>query len=252
VRCEDVRQLLPEHLLGSLDEPGQLEVRTHLRGCASCREERAALEEGLDAFSRAAHDLEAPSALRERVLATMTEEWRDSELATPGRRRSRRPADRPRRSSMLAVAAAILALVAAGAIVWGTGHAHRSDLVAEDARSYRELLATLGGQDFRVGKLSPAAGADVGGRVVVYDGDPAAGWSSWAVVIVRVPGRADEAAATLVAPDGKKILLPPLRFEAGGEASTWLVTQGDLKPYNRIAITSSEGAVLASATLAEA
>jgi anti-sigma factor RsiW len=251
VRCEDVRQLLPEHLLGSLEEPEELQVRTHLRGCASCREERAALEEGLDAFSRAAHDLEPPSALRERVLATMADEWRDSELATPGHR-SRRPPDRPRRSPLLAAAAVILALVAGGAIVWGTGHAHRSDLVAEDARSYRELLATLGGRDFRVGKLSPADGADVGGRVVVYDGDPAAGWSSWAVVIVRVPGRAGEAAATLVAPDGKKILLPPLRFEAGGEASTWLVTRGDLKAYNRIAITSPDGAVLASATLAEA
>jgi putative zinc finger protein len=252
MRCEEVRQLLPEHLLGSPDEPEQLEIGAHLRGCVSCRGERAALEEGLDAFSRAAHDLEPPTALRERVLATMSEEWRDSSLAKPARRHSRRPAERRRHSPLLAAAAVILALVAAGSIVWGRGQAHRLDLVAEDARSYQGLLAALGGRDFRVGKLSPAAGADVGGRVVVYDGDPAAGWSSWAVVIVRVPGRADDAAATLIASDGKRILLPPLRFEAGGEASTWLVTRGDLKPYDRITISSSDGAILASTTLAEA
>lgn len=252
MRCEDVRQLLPEHLLGTLGEPEQLEVRTHLRGCASCRDERAALEEGLDAFSRAAHDLEPPSALRKRVLTTMSEEWRDSELAEPARRRSRRPGEGRKRTPLLAAAATILALVAAGSIVWGTGHAHRSDVLAEDASSYQLLLRTLGGRDFRVGRLAPAAGVDVGGRVVVYDGDPAAGWSSWAVVIVRVPGGAGKAAAALVASDGRKILLPPLHFEAGGEASTWLVTRGDLKAYDRLTITSPDGAVLASATLAEA
>jgi hypothetical protein len=248
VRCEDVRQLLTEHLLGSLDEPQQVGVRAHLRGCASCRDERAALEEGLDAFSRAAHDRQPPSGLRERVLSTMAEEWRDSELAAPARRRSRGPAGR--RVPLLAAAAAILVLVAAGSVAWGTGQAHRSDRVAEDAQSYRGLLAVLGGRDFRVGRLVPAAGTDAGGRVVVYDGDPAAGWSSWAVVIVRVPGGAGEATATLVAPDGKKILMRPLRFEAGGEASSWLVTRGDLKKYDRVAITS-DGALLATATLTE-
>jgi anti-sigma factor RsiW len=252
VRCEDVRQLLPEHLLGSLSEPEEHEVRAHLRGCAACRDERVALEEGLDAFSRAAHDLEPPSALRKRVLATMEEEWRDSELTEAAGRRSRRPGDGWRRAPVLAAAAAILVVVAAGSIVWGTGHAHRSDLLAEDAQSYRGLLATLGGRDFRVGRLLPEAGADIGGRVVVYDGDPAAGWSSWAVVIVRVPGMAEEAAATLVTADGKKIPLPPLHFEAGGEASTWLVTRGNLNSYNRLTITSADGTVLASATLAEA
>jgi anti-sigma factor RsiW len=250
MKCEEVRQLLPEHLLGSLDEPEQLAVGTHLRGCASCRDERAALEEGLDTFSRAAHDLEPPSALRERVLATMAEEWRDSELAEPSRRGSRRPSDR-RRSPLLVAAAALLALIAAGSLVWGAGHARRSDLLVEDARSYRGLLAALGGRDFRVGRLSPAAGADVGGRVVVYDGDPAAGWSSWVVVIARIPGGAGEAEATLVAPEGKSIPLPPLHFEAGGEASTWLVTGGDLTAYNRLTITSPDGAILASASLAE-
>jgi anti-sigma factor RsiW len=252
MRCEDVRQLLPEHLLGSLDEPEQLEVRTHLRGCSSCRDERAALEEGLDTFSRAAHDLEPPTALREQVLATMAEEWRDAELAPRARGQSAWRAGLARRSPLLAAAAAILALVTAGSIVWGTGQANRSDLLAEDATSYRELLSTLGGRGFRIGRLTPAAGTDVGGRVIVYNGDPSAGWSSWVVVIVRIPGNPGDAAATLVGANGKEIELPPLHFEAGGEASTWLVTRGDLDSYWRMSITSADGAVLADATLSEA
>ena len=31
--CDEVREVLPEHLLGTLDGPEDLEVRRHLRGC---------------------------------------------------------------------------------------------------------------------------------------------------------------------------------------------------------------------------
>ena len=47
--CDEVRELLPEHLLGTLEGPEDLEVRRHLRGCASCRDERMKLEEGVSA-----------------------------------------------------------------------------------------------------------------------------------------------------------------------------------------------------------
>ena len=35
--CDEVRELLPEHLLGALEGPEDLEVRRHLRGCSTCR-----------------------------------------------------------------------------------------------------------------------------------------------------------------------------------------------------------------------
>ena len=35
--CDEVRDLLPEHLLGTLEGPEDLEVRLHLRGCVAYR-----------------------------------------------------------------------------------------------------------------------------------------------------------------------------------------------------------------------
>ena len=54
--CEEVRERLPEHVLGTLDEPHDLSVRRHLRGCAGCRREMAALGDGVAMFARAVHD----------------------------------------------------------------------------------------------------------------------------------------------------------------------------------------------------
>ena len=44
--CDEVRELLPEHLLGTLEGPEDLEVRRHLRGCAGCRTDMTALSRG--------------------------------------------------------------------------------------------------------------------------------------------------------------------------------------------------------------
>ena len=76
--CDQIRELLPEHLLGSLEGSEDLEVRRHLRGCVACRDERMKLEEGVSALSRAVHDQEPPPELRDRVLGTLSEEWEES------------------------------------------------------------------------------------------------------------------------------------------------------------------------------
>src|SRR5437899_1977122 len=81
--CDEVRELLPEHLLGTLEGPEDLEVRRHLRGCSACREERMKLEDGVAALSRAVHDQEPPADLRDRVMRTL-----DEARALPPRRGS--------------------------------------------------------------------------------------------------------------------------------------------------------------------
>ncbi len=248
--CEEVRERLTEHLLGSLPEPEDADVRSHLRGCAACREEQTALEDGLDTFSRAAHDLEPPEELRDRVLATLAEEWRDDRRA-PGLPAHAAVTQIRSRSRWLAAAAAVLVLVSAGSLTWGILRNQDAVRAIDDAASYRSILATLGGRDFRVGSLAPNGETEVGGRVVVYDGDPAKGWSSWAIVIVRKPGTAGRASAELFSADGRTIELPPLRFSAG-EASTWLVTRSDLAAYGGVRITASDGTVLAEGSLVDA
>ena len=79
MRCEEVREQLAEHLLGTLDERVDAEVREHLRGCASCRADMAALAEGVSTFAAAAHDLDPPEDLRERALTVLEREWAEAE-----------------------------------------------------------------------------------------------------------------------------------------------------------------------------
>src|SRR5216117_862576 len=192
--CDEVRELLPEHLLGALEGPEDLEVRRHLRGCAGCREERMELEEGVSAFSRAAHDQYPPPELRERVLRSLDEEWEETgrvpatPLASRGGRRELSP------SRALAAAAVFISLVASS--VFGVSQTHRASLATTDAQSYRNLLASLGGLDFRIGKLHPTEGSTMHGQVLIYDGDPSGDWSSWAIVFAKAPGYAGSATAT--------------------------------------------------------
>src|SRR5881394_3574622 len=160
--CDEVRELLPEHLLGTLEEPEDLEVRRHLRGCGDCREERMKLEEGVAALSRAVHDQEPPADLRDRVLRTLDQEWKDAEplpaTSGAGHRRGAR-------SLWRAVAAAAVVVLLAGSVAIG------------DATSYTNLLRALGGKEFSVGQLHPAGGSSFDGRVLVYEGDASKGWN---------------------------------------------------------------------------
>ena len=165
--CDEVRDLLPEHLLGTLEGPEDLEIRRHLRGCAACRDERMKLEEGVSALSRAVHDQEPPSELRDRVLGTLGEEWEETgrvptSVPSPG-------AGRERLRWRAFATAAVLILVV-GSIAFGFAQRHRASLATTDAQSYRNLLVALGGKDFRIGELRPAEGSTMQGQVLIYDG----------------------------------------------------------------------------------
>jgi anti-sigma factor RsiW len=240
---EDVREQLPEHLLGSLPETDDAAIRRHLRGCAECRAERVRLEDGIAALSFATEQ-EPPEDLRDGVLAVLADEWRDPEVDEPATRHQRQTTWR-----WLAVAAAfVLVAVSAG---WGIAQAQRADRLQADASSYQSLLATLGGKEFRLGTINSADGAAMSGTVVLYDGEPGQDWSSWGIVLVHSPTYQGEARAMLLGDDGATLELPPLRFD-NGEAATWLVTHEDLTGYDRLVVTSPQGDVLANASIVEA
>src|SRR5438445_5734637 len=103
--CNAVREHLAEHLMDSLPEVTAGEVRSHLRGCMSCRRELAALDEGMRTFARAAHQVDPPDALKPRVLGVLEDERIQS--APDALRRNR---FRPRR---LAAAAAVFVVLGA-------------------------------------------------------------------------------------------------------------------------------------------
>jgi len=248
--CDEVRELLPEHLLGTLEGPEDLEVRRHLRGCAACREERMALEEGVAALSRATHDEDPPPELRDRVLGALNEEWEESGRvpATPAASRG----GGRERSPWRALAAAAVFVVLIASVAFGVGQNHRATLASTDAQSYRNLLSSLGGLDFRIGKLQPTEGSTMHGQVLIYDGDPSGDWSSWAVVFAKAPGYTGTANATLVSSDGSAThALPPIQFEEG-EGHTWHVTYSDLRSFDSVTITTPTGQLLATATIQHA
>src|SRR5690349_23896783 len=107
--CDEVRELLPDHSLGTLSEVQDAAVRRHLRGCASCREEGRTLDEGIAMFASAAHAQQPPRELRDRVMKVLEDEWSEAPV-------HRRPRFRFA-ASWQAMAAAVV--VIAGLLAWG-------------------------------------------------------------------------------------------------------------------------------------
>jgi hypothetical protein len=235
VRCEEVRSQLAEHLLGTLEEGIDAGVREHLRGCAPCRAEMAALAEGVSTFAAAAHDLEPPEELRERTLTVLRDEWAEAAFGSP----ARRPAP------WIWRAAAVAALVAA--LAWGGFATLRASRFEESAEKYEALLGVLGGEDVRVGELRPAGSQELQGSVVIYDSKVG---QSWVLVLLRAPGLEGNAQVTMVAGD-RTIDLREMELGPGGEGSTWLVTASDLSGFDRVNVWDERG-LLASADVRHA
>jgi Putative zinc-finger len=232
VSCDDIRELLSEHVLGTLDPDLDRGVRRHVRGCASCRAEMQGLGEGLTQFARAVHDREPPPDLRERVLTVLQEEWGED---VPGARSGRWRAP--------VTVAATVAIVLAS-LAFARSADRRAQALDADATSYRTLLEALGGKEFRVGSIHGAThAAEVEGSVVLYDSHEG---QSWGVVLVRAPGHAGKATASLETGDGRAIEVGELAFGADGDAATWIVTGSSLEPYDHLTVRLPDGSVLAT------
>jgi len=238
VTCDEVRDRLSEHALGTLDETEDLRIRRHLRGCAQCRREFAVIGEGLTMFAAAAHDREPPPELHDRVLGVLADEWRQDRVEVP---------DRPRRASAwLVAAAACLALVVVAA--WGIGVRGDARAAIDGDASYRRLLSTLGGEEFRVGALQGSGAARIQGSVVLYDSSVE---QSWGVVLIRAPDLTGALGVTLHAADGRTMELHEAELEAG-HAATWLVTSEDLHAFDHLTISAPDGTTLATAAITQA
>jgi hypothetical protein len=233
--CDAFLAQLPDYTLGTLSDADRAEVRRHLRGCASCRAESTALDEGMAMFASAAHAVEPPPELKDRVLGTLAEEWRDGPAKTLRKR--------PWYATPLALAAAVVAL--AGALAWGSVSQVRASRSAQDAASYREFLQALGGKDVRVATFRSTGSTTLDGTAVLYDSDRG---QSWGLVLVRAPGFAGELGVTLVSTSGRTIDLRPIEIDDDGEGATWLVTSTDISPFRTVRLTAPSGRVLATAT----
>jgi predicted anti-sigma-YlaC factor YlaD len=232
VKCDQVRDQLAEHLLGTVGPEEDLAVRMHLRGCGDCRRELSELEQGLSTFALAAHQATPPAQLRERVLTVLEEERADH------------PPVRARRLTPALVLQAAVVVLLAGALAWGSlATVHGSHLSAQAGR-YQAFLEALGGRDVRVGTLQPRGTQAAEGSAILYDSDVG---QSWALVLVRAPGLIGQARAILTSSaTGRTIELHPLVFSGDGEASSWLVTPADISRFDRVKVLGADGRVLAA------
>jgi Putative zinc-finger len=235
VTCDDVRTLLPEHAVGSLDAEQDAEVRRHLRGCAACRGEAAALEEGVGVFA-ATLVRPAPPELHDRVLTVLAEEWAEGRPAGAGRPRT----------PLLAAAAVAAVLAATAVAVVQTG---RAEDLAADAAGYRTVLATLGGTGFRVGSLEPAGSTPVEGSVVAYESSHD---QSFVVVFVRTPELAGEGRLVASRSDGTSWNAGPIEFDGDGDADAWWVTDRTITTMTGLRVLAPDGTLLATAALGDA
>jgi predicted anti-sigma-YlaC factor YlaD len=235
VTCDEVREQLAEHLLGTLDEVADAAVRAHLRSCGACRREMAALAEGVETFARAAHEVEPPPELRDRVVGALAEEWTDSERPVATARPARRW-----------IASTVAAAAVVASLAWGTSQARIANRYEGSAAKYEAFLHALGGKNVRVGVVRPAGSQDLSGSAVVYDSDVQ---QSWVLLLVRAPGLTGAADVELSSSNGRTIPMRPLEFADGGEASSWLVTSSNLQPFDRVTITDASGRVIATATV---
>ncbi len=256
--CDEVRDLLPELTLGTLDAATEAAARQHVRGCGGCRADVAALDRGLVAVTLLAPSVEPPPELQGQVLSALEEEWRSSGVApdrpeaVPPRadRRVARDGGSRSRVPWLAAAAAFLAFL--GAIAWGVTAVRDAEVrgqVADEIRlkadRYQALLGALGGENVRVGAMTPAPGVGLEGSVIAYDSTVG---QNWVLGLVRAPRLRGTAVLVLKGPAGR-LRLHPMELESDGSASAWLVTDRDLRGFDRLVLLGGDGSPLATGDL---
>jgi hypothetical protein len=167
--CGEVRDLLPEYVLGTLDASSRTRVGRHLAWCAGCRKEAGELAEGAAALALGLPSREPPPGLEDLVVGAV-----------------RKGASHPPRRRAMVLAAAVAAAVASASIGWGLAVAGREEPVdrassAAEAwttmETYKELLVRVGGAgDLDSARLrSPEGGPAAGGATryasIQEDGD---------------------------------------------------------------------------------
>jgi anti-sigma-K factor RskA len=136
------------YVLGALDEREAAAFRAHMESCAVCREEVAALQVVAGALPAAAPQVQAPPALKRRVMAGVREDARrtrthardaSAELAPA---RTARSAGSRRRPALAAAAVAFAVAIAVVAVVLASGSGSqgtrviRAEVKAPHARAY--------------------------------------------------------------------------------------------------------------------
>jgi len=129
---QDVYELAPEYVLGTLDEVSTARVLAHLSGCPACRAEVASVSQTFDAIGRSVPDVEPPARLRDRIIAIPA-----AATQRPGVVAAAAPGSR---TSYLSVGLRIAAVAVLAVALWQWSAARQE--VSELRQRVAELQAT--------------------------------------------------------------------------------------------------------------
>ena len=187
LRCEEARGLAAEMALGILAGDDRARLIDHIASCPQCRAEVEELSEAADSLLLLAPEREPPAGFESVFLAQFKAPVRRMRL----------------RWFTSAVAACVVALAAAGGVLWAT--AADRDL----ASHYRHALEEADGEYFGVRPLTSADGTKLG-NVFAYEGRP-----SWVFVVFDDSVESGEYRAEMVATNGETAPLGSFSIDAG-------------------------------------
>ncbi len=172
--CLEVRDRLPEHVLGVLPEEETADVERHLEWCAGCRKELAELSEGLATVPASLTLVEPPAGLEDRVVGAISVAAGRGPVGAVKRRRSGADAgrgSRPHRGvRVLAAATLAAAVLAVASIGWGVNQQRKADDIAKESKAtitaLERIVKSLDGRPFEA-QLFPASGIQGSGTAVL-------------------------------------------------------------------------------------
>jgi hypothetical protein len=150
--CADVRDVLPELALGSLDGATRADVLAHIAHCPGCRAEARTLADVVDGLTALAPEVEPPAGFADGVLDAMRAEQQPRQPPVVTKRRWR--------TGQLVAAAVVAAAVGVGATLAATAARHEPDTdVALNARTL-QVVPMVDTTDHTLGDVYVSRGAD--------------------------------------------------------------------------------------------
>ena len=247
--CLDVRELLPEHVIGVLTPHDASSVERHLEWCAACRKESGELQRAAATLAYSVAPVEPPPELEDRVVEA---------VRAVARRRGTRPG---RRRGVPLILAAALSIAAVGwAVMAGRSGELRERVqqaLAEKQTANRNLAALIaqveGADPANVIELADLMSPPKrigGGDALVLLSPSANDVALVAFTGVTVPDRRLPLEVWLqsdAVPDVLIGRIDTLDTDGGGGVRRWYTHS--LRPYDAVVVRDARGTVLLHGTL---
>lgn len=245
--CVEVRSLLAERSLGTLEAEAATGLDRHLARCAACRKEGGELDAAAGSLAYVLAPAAPPSGLEDRVVTTVQ---RVAAGRVPARRRGR---------MSMVVATAVAAMVAVaglgfGAVMAGRAARFRDQAVTSSVRNrdsmdiFRWILRSMEFSDpsnsVEMGTLAPVGGGPASGSALTLLAPRSPDMAIVTLAALRVDLSRLPLEVSLVGPGRKVVVGSISRLDSGGAASVGTSLNEDLSMFEEVVVRDAKGIVL--------